>query len=176
MIIEMRTYDGELWKGELEGILMPMLEKYDVVLVDDPDGCARPHLEQPRRRSVRNIGRTLRRRFRRQATTSSLDALRAYSRRGAVPAGQLCTGVVAVSACGPDRSRIRHRPRGGGPRAVQFELFRAGRVRRHSRVRAARSSDAGGAVPHRRLLSLHGDRRPRAGDRHGGGVDAHLSS
>jgi hypothetical protein len=33
-----RFYEGELWKGELEGIMMPMLEKYDVVLVDDPDG------------------------------------------------------------------------------------------------------------------------------------------
>src|SRR5882672_7418053 len=29
-----RFYEGELWKGELEGIMMPMLEKYDVVLVD----------------------------------------------------------------------------------------------------------------------------------------------
>jgi hypothetical protein len=29
-------YDGELWKGELESILMPMLEKYEVVLVEDP--------------------------------------------------------------------------------------------------------------------------------------------
>jgi hypothetical protein len=33
-----KFYEGELWKGELEGIMMPMLEKYDVVLVDDPDG------------------------------------------------------------------------------------------------------------------------------------------
>ncbi len=31
-------YEGELWKGELEEILMPMLDKYDVVLVDDPEG------------------------------------------------------------------------------------------------------------------------------------------
>jgi len=31
-------YEGELWKGELENILMPMLEKYEVVLVEDPDG------------------------------------------------------------------------------------------------------------------------------------------
>lgn len=29
-------YDGELWKSELENIMMPMLEKYEVVLVDDP--------------------------------------------------------------------------------------------------------------------------------------------
>jgi NIPSNAP len=29
-------YEGELWKNELENVLMPMIEKYDVVLVDDP--------------------------------------------------------------------------------------------------------------------------------------------
>lgn len=29
-------YEGELWKKELEAVLMPMLEKYEVVLVDDP--------------------------------------------------------------------------------------------------------------------------------------------
>ena len=33
-----RFYEGELWKRELEAVLLPMLEKYDVVLVDDPDG------------------------------------------------------------------------------------------------------------------------------------------
>jgi len=33
-----RFYEGELWKRELENVLMPMIEKYDVVLVDDPDG------------------------------------------------------------------------------------------------------------------------------------------
>jgi hypothetical protein len=33
-----RFYEGELWKGELENVLMPMIEKYDVVLVEDPDG------------------------------------------------------------------------------------------------------------------------------------------
>jgi hypothetical protein len=27
-------YEGVLWKNELENILMPMIEKYDVVLVD----------------------------------------------------------------------------------------------------------------------------------------------
>lgn len=31
-------YEGALWKNELENILMPMIEKYDVVLVEDPDG------------------------------------------------------------------------------------------------------------------------------------------
>jgi hypothetical protein len=33
-----KFYEGGLWKGELESVLMPMLEKYEVVLVDDPDG------------------------------------------------------------------------------------------------------------------------------------------
>jgi hypothetical protein len=33
-----RFYEGDLWKSELEHVLMPMLEKYDVVVVDDPDG------------------------------------------------------------------------------------------------------------------------------------------
>jgi hypothetical protein len=33
-----RFYDGEFWKGELENVLMPMLEKFDVVLVEDPEG------------------------------------------------------------------------------------------------------------------------------------------
>lgn len=36
-----KFYEGELWKSELENRLMPMLEKYDVVLVDDPDGLIR---------------------------------------------------------------------------------------------------------------------------------------
>ena len=31
-------YEGELWKGELENVMMPMIEKYDVVVVDDADG------------------------------------------------------------------------------------------------------------------------------------------
>lgn len=30
-----KFYEGELWKSELENVLMPMLEKYDVILVDD---------------------------------------------------------------------------------------------------------------------------------------------
>jgi hypothetical protein len=33
-----RFYEGDLWKNELENVLMPMIEKYDVVLVDDPGG------------------------------------------------------------------------------------------------------------------------------------------
>jgi len=32
-----KFYEGELWKRELENILMPILEKYEVVLVDDPE-------------------------------------------------------------------------------------------------------------------------------------------
>jgi hypothetical protein len=30
-------YEGVLWKQELERVLMPMIDKYDVVLVDDSD-------------------------------------------------------------------------------------------------------------------------------------------
>ena len=33
-----KFYEGELWKQELENLLMPMLEKYEVVAVDDPEG------------------------------------------------------------------------------------------------------------------------------------------
>lgn len=32
-----KFYEGKLWKEELENLLMPMIEKYDVVLVDDPE-------------------------------------------------------------------------------------------------------------------------------------------
>ncbi len=32
-----KFYEGELWKTELEGLLMPMIERYDVVLVDDAE-------------------------------------------------------------------------------------------------------------------------------------------
>lgn len=31
-------YEGPLWKGELEAKLMPMIEKYDVVLVETEGG------------------------------------------------------------------------------------------------------------------------------------------
>ena len=30
-----KFYESELWKGELENLLMPMLEKYEVVVVED---------------------------------------------------------------------------------------------------------------------------------------------
>jgi hypothetical protein len=33
-----KFYEGELWKKELENVLMPMIETYDVVLVEDPEG------------------------------------------------------------------------------------------------------------------------------------------
>ena len=36
-----RFYEGELWKRELENVLLPMLEKWDVVLVEDPAGLVR---------------------------------------------------------------------------------------------------------------------------------------
>ena len=36
-----KFYEGELWKSELESMLMPMIEKYEVVLVDDPEGLIR---------------------------------------------------------------------------------------------------------------------------------------
>jgi len=31
-------YEGKLWKQELESVLMPMIDRYDVVLVDDSRG------------------------------------------------------------------------------------------------------------------------------------------
>jgi hypothetical protein len=36
-----KFYEGELWKKELEHVMMPMIETYDVVLVDDPNGLIR---------------------------------------------------------------------------------------------------------------------------------------
>jgi hypothetical protein len=36
-----KFYEGKLWKEELESLLMPMIEKYEVVLVDDPEGLVR---------------------------------------------------------------------------------------------------------------------------------------
>jgi hypothetical protein len=34
-----RFYEGALWKNELENRLMPMLEKYEAVVVEVPDGA-----------------------------------------------------------------------------------------------------------------------------------------
>lgn len=36
-----RFYEGELWKRELEHVLLPMLEKYEVVVVEDSEGLVR---------------------------------------------------------------------------------------------------------------------------------------
>lgn len=36
-----KFYEGELWKNELEHVLMPMIERYDVVPVEDPQGLLR---------------------------------------------------------------------------------------------------------------------------------------
>jgi hypothetical protein len=36
-----KFYEGELWKRELENILLPLLDKYDVVLVEDPEDRVR---------------------------------------------------------------------------------------------------------------------------------------
>jgi len=36
-----KFYEGTLWKRELEHVLMPMLDKYEVVLVEDPDALVR---------------------------------------------------------------------------------------------------------------------------------------
>lgn len=30
-------YEGDLWTRELENVLMPMIDKYDVVLVEDTE-------------------------------------------------------------------------------------------------------------------------------------------
>jgi hypothetical protein len=35
--LKSRFYEGRLWKDELENVLLPMLEKYMVVLVEDAD-------------------------------------------------------------------------------------------------------------------------------------------
>jgi hypothetical protein len=36
-----KFYEGKLWKSELENVLMPMLEKYEVVVVEDAEGLVR---------------------------------------------------------------------------------------------------------------------------------------
>ncbi len=33
-----KFYEGDVWKRELEGVLLPMLDKYEVVLVEDREG------------------------------------------------------------------------------------------------------------------------------------------
>jgi NIPSNAP len=39
--LKARFYEGDLWKRELEHVLLPMLEKYDVVVVEDPEDLIR---------------------------------------------------------------------------------------------------------------------------------------
>jgi NIPSNAP protein len=39
--LKAKFYEGELWKNELEHVLMPILENYIAVVVDDPDGIVR---------------------------------------------------------------------------------------------------------------------------------------
>lgn len=39
--LKAKFYESELWKKELEDVLMPMLENYTAVVVDDPDGIVR---------------------------------------------------------------------------------------------------------------------------------------
>jgi hypothetical protein len=39
--LKAQFYEGQLWKQELEPVVMPMLERYDVTLVDDPGGLIR---------------------------------------------------------------------------------------------------------------------------------------
>jgi hypothetical protein len=34
--LKAKFYEGAPWKGELEQVMMPMIEKFDVVLVEDP--------------------------------------------------------------------------------------------------------------------------------------------
>ena len=36
-----KFYEGELWKRELEGVLMPMIVSYEVVLVEDSIGVVK---------------------------------------------------------------------------------------------------------------------------------------
>lgn len=38
-VLKAGFYEGELWKTELENLLMPLIDKYEVVLVDDPTHC-----------------------------------------------------------------------------------------------------------------------------------------
>jgi len=36
-----KFYEEEPWTNELENVLMPMIEKYEVVLVEDSEGLIR---------------------------------------------------------------------------------------------------------------------------------------
>lgn len=39
--LKARFYEGEVWKRELEDVLLPLLDTYEVVLVEDPDNLVR---------------------------------------------------------------------------------------------------------------------------------------
>jgi hypothetical protein len=39
--MKVKFYEGKLWKSELENVLLPMLEKFEVVVVEDADGLVR---------------------------------------------------------------------------------------------------------------------------------------
>ena len=39
--LKSRFYEDELWKNGLEALLMPLIERYDVVVVEDRDGTIR---------------------------------------------------------------------------------------------------------------------------------------
>jgi hypothetical protein len=36
-----KFYEGELWKRELEGVIMPMIESYEAVIVEAPEEVVR---------------------------------------------------------------------------------------------------------------------------------------
>ena len=36
--LKAKFYEGELWKSELEHVLMPMVDRYEVLLVEDSEG------------------------------------------------------------------------------------------------------------------------------------------
>ena len=36
-----KFYEGKLWKSELENVLLPMLERYEVVVVEESEGFVR---------------------------------------------------------------------------------------------------------------------------------------
>jgi len=36
-----KFYEGPLWKNELESVLMPMIDRYDVVVIDDTNDLIR---------------------------------------------------------------------------------------------------------------------------------------
>src|SRR5438477_5756633 len=40
-LMKAKFYEGELWKRELENVLLPMLDHYEVVLVEDPEDQVR---------------------------------------------------------------------------------------------------------------------------------------